>query len=87
VVALPFEPPDVLTFAKTPLPGKKPLIKHSYRAPNYETLVEYFRDVITPNDVFFVRYPSVRQSRGGRQNMEARSRRRRRERQGRAHPE
>src|SRR5215470_4290307 len=38
------------------LPGKKPLIKHSYRPPNYETPLEYFRTAITPNDVFFVRY-------------------------------
>jgi len=38
------------------LPGKKPLIKLSYRPPNYETPIEYFRDPITPNDAFFVRY-------------------------------
>jgi DMSO/TMAO reductase YedYZ molybdopterin-dependent catalytic subunit len=38
------------------LPGKKPLIKLSYRPPNYETPVEYFRSVITANDAFFVRY-------------------------------
>jgi DMSO/TMAO reductase YedYZ molybdopterin-dependent catalytic subunit len=38
------------------LPGKKPLIKLSYRAPNYETPLEYFRTAITPNDAFFVRY-------------------------------
>jgi DMSO/TMAO reductase YedYZ molybdopterin-dependent catalytic subunit len=38
------------------LPGKKPLIKLSYRPPNYETPIEYFRTVITPNDAFFVRY-------------------------------
>jgi DMSO/TMAO reductase YedYZ molybdopterin-dependent catalytic subunit len=38
------------------LPGKKPLIKLSYRPPNYETPVEYFRSIITPNDAFFVRY-------------------------------
>src|SRR5499427_8212890 len=38
------------------LPGKKPLIKLSYRAPNYETPIEYFRTPITPNDAFFVRY-------------------------------
>src|SRR5262249_30690207 len=38
------------------LPGKKPLIKLSYRPPNYETPIEYFRSVITPNDAFFVRY-------------------------------
>jgi DMSO/TMAO reductase YedYZ molybdopterin-dependent catalytic subunit len=38
------------------LPGKKPLIKLSYRPPNYETPLEYFREAITPNDAFFVRY-------------------------------
>jgi hypothetical protein len=35
------------------LPGKKPLIKRSYRPPNYETPVKYFNDIFTPNDVFF----------------------------------
>jgi sulfite dehydrogenase (cytochrome) subunit A len=38
------------------LPGKKPLIKLSYRPPNYEAPVEYLRTDITPNDEFFVRY-------------------------------
>jgi len=38
------------------LPGKKPLIKRNYRPANYETPVEYFDDVITPNDRFFVRW-------------------------------
>jgi DMSO/TMAO reductase YedYZ molybdopterin-dependent catalytic subunit len=38
------------------LPGKKPLIKMSYRPPNYESPIEYFRSAITPNDEFFVRY-------------------------------
>lgn len=38
------------------LPGKKPLVKLSYRPPNYETPIEYFRTEITPNDAFFVRY-------------------------------
>src|SRR5262245_31999111 len=38
------------------LPGKKPLIKLSYRPPNYETPLQYFRTAITPNDAFFVRY-------------------------------
>jgi len=38
------------------LAGKKPLIKLSYRPPNYETPIEYFRTAITPNDAFFVRY-------------------------------
>ncbi len=38
------------------LPGKVPLIKKSWRPPNYETPVSYFNDVFTPNDAFFVRY-------------------------------
>src|SRR6516225_4846685 len=38
------------------LPGKQPLIKLSYRLPNYETPVSYFKTAITPNDAFFVRY-------------------------------
>jgi DMSO/TMAO reductase YedYZ molybdopterin-dependent catalytic subunit len=38
------------------LPGKKPLIKLSYRPPNYETPIEVFRRAITPNDSFYVRY-------------------------------
>ena len=38
------------------LPGKKPLIKLSYRPPNYESPLEYFDTPITPNDRFYVRY-------------------------------
>ena len=38
------------------LPGKKDLIKWSYRPPNYEAPLEAFRTPITPNDSFFVRY-------------------------------
>jgi DMSO/TMAO reductase YedYZ molybdopterin-dependent catalytic subunit len=38
------------------LRGKQPLIKLSYRPPNYETPIEHFRTAITPNDAFFVRY-------------------------------
>ena len=38
------------------LPGKKPLIKRTFRAPNYETPVAYFNEVFTPNDAFFVRW-------------------------------
>lgn len=38
------------------LPGKKPLIKLSYRPPNYETPTSYLDQPITPNDAFFVRY-------------------------------
>jgi DMSO/TMAO reductase YedYZ molybdopterin-dependent catalytic subunit len=39
-----------------PLPGKLPLIKKTYRPPNFETPVEYFRTPFTPNNAFFVRY-------------------------------
>ena len=38
------------------LPGKRPLIKRSFRPPNFETPVGQFSDVITPNDRFFVRW-------------------------------
>lgn len=38
------------------LPGKKPLIKRLYRAPNYETPVDVFNQAYTPNDQFFVRW-------------------------------
>ena len=38
------------------LPGKKPLIKLSYRPPNYETPLEGLVPLYTPNDLFFVRY-------------------------------
>jgi DMSO/TMAO reductase YedYZ molybdopterin-dependent catalytic subunit len=38
------------------LPGKLPLIKRSWRPPNYETPLQYFADDITPNRAFFVRY-------------------------------
>jgi DMSO/TMAO reductase YedYZ molybdopterin-dependent catalytic subunit len=38
------------------LPGKVPLIKRTFRPPNYETPVEYFNDPFTRNDAFFVRY-------------------------------
>lgn len=38
------------------LSGKKPLIKLSYRPPNYESPISTFKSVITPNDSFFVRW-------------------------------
>src|SRR5512137_311103 len=38
------------------LPGKRPLLKRTYRPPNYQTPVEVFNDAFTPNDAFFVRY-------------------------------
>ncbi len=53
------------------LPGKKPLIKLSYRPPNYETPIEYFRDAITPNEAFFVRYhlPNIPEVDAGTWNL------------------
>jgi sulfite dehydrogenase (cytochrome) subunit A len=38
------------------LPGKVPLIRKSFRPPNFETPVSYFDQPFTPNDAFFVRY-------------------------------
>ena len=38
------------------LPGKVPLIKKTFRPPNFETPVQYFRTPITPNKAFFVRW-------------------------------
>jgi DMSO/TMAO reductase YedYZ molybdopterin-dependent catalytic subunit len=38
------------------LPGKQPLIKLTYRPPNYETPVSRFTSEFTANDSFFVRY-------------------------------
>ncbi|MGE5526448.1 MAG: molybdopterin-dependent oxidoreductase [Rhodospirillaceae bacterium] len=38
------------------LPGKVPLIKKTYRPPNFETPIEFFDSAITRNDAFFVRW-------------------------------
>jgi len=38
------------------LPGKLPLIKRSFRPPNFETPVSFLNEAYTPNNVFFVRY-------------------------------
>ena len=38
------------------LPSKKPLIKRSYRPPNYESPLEAFQQPFTSNDQFFVRW-------------------------------
>lgn len=38
------------------MPGKRPLIKRTFRPPNYETPISYFNEPITANDLFFVRY-------------------------------
>ena len=42
------------------LPGKLPLIKKTWRPPNFETPTHYFNDAFTPNDAFFVRYHLAR---------------------------
>ena len=50
-------PPGVLdTAVLDSLPGKKPMIKLSYRPPNYETPLWGLRTAVTENDEFFVRY-------------------------------
>jgi len=41
------------------LPGKRPLIKRTFRPPNYETPVDVFREAYTPNDAFYVRWHSA----------------------------
>lgn len=38
------------------LPGKKPLIKRTFRPPNFETPLADLRSAFTANDAFFVRY-------------------------------
>ena len=38
------------------LPGKKPLIRRTFRPPNFETPLADLRSAFTPNDAFFVRY-------------------------------
>jgi len=38
------------------LPGKRPLIKRTFRPPNYETPLAALRPQFTANDTFFVRY-------------------------------
>jgi DMSO/TMAO reductase YedYZ molybdopterin-dependent catalytic subunit len=38
------------------LPGKRALIKRTWRPPNFETPVAVFRETYTPNDAFYVRW-------------------------------
>jgi DMSO/TMAO reductase YedYZ molybdopterin-dependent catalytic subunit len=42
------------------LPGKRPLIKRTYRPPNFESPLDAFEQIFTPNDAFFVRYHLAR---------------------------
>lgn len=53
-----FRLPDgtIATQTLEALPGKVPLLKKTYRPPNYETPVSYFSEEFTPNNAFFVRY-------------------------------
>jgi len=46
--------PDQESLAQ--LPGKRPLIKRTFRPPNYETPLADLRSQMTDNDAFFVRY-------------------------------
>jgi len=41
------------------LPGKRPLIKRSFRPPNYESPRDVYRDAYTPNEEFYVRWHSA----------------------------
>jgi len=52
----PAELPEGAEATLASLPGKVPLIKRTYRPPNFETPIDYLRDPITRNDAFFVRY-------------------------------
>jgi len=38
------------------LPGKLPLIRKTFRPPNFETPIQYFRNPYTQNNAFFVRW-------------------------------
>ena len=38
------------------LPGKRPLMRRTFRPPNFETPVELFAEAYTPNDAFYVRW-------------------------------
>ena len=52
----PIELPEGAEATLESLPGKVPLIKRSFRPPNFETPIDFFREPITRNDAFFVRY-------------------------------
>ena len=48
----------VASSALDTLPGKRPLIRRTFRPPNFETPVELFGEAYTPNDAFYVRWHS-----------------------------
>lgn len=53
IPSVPAAPPDSGLIA---LPGKKPLIKRTFRPPNFETPLADLRQPFTANEAFFVRY-------------------------------
>jgi sulfite dehydrogenase (cytochrome) subunit A len=48
--------PAAMTDPLGTLPGKRPLIRHAFRPPNYETPLADLVPAFTRNDTFFVRY-------------------------------
>jgi DMSO/TMAO reductase YedYZ molybdopterin-dependent catalytic subunit len=50
------EPASATAVDLVALPGKKPLIRRTFRPENYETPLADLRNAFTPNDAFFVRY-------------------------------
>ena len=48
----------VASSALDTLPGKRPLIRRTFRPPNFETPLELFGEAFTPNDAFYVRWHS-----------------------------
>jgi DMSO/TMAO reductase YedYZ molybdopterin-dependent catalytic subunit len=49
----------VASSALDTLPGKRPLMRRTFRPPNFETPVELLREAYTPNDAFYVRWHSA----------------------------
>ena len=49
----------VASSALDALPGKRPLVRRTFRPPNFETPIELFREAYTPNDAFYVRWHSA----------------------------
>ena len=48
---------DAAAAVSESLPGKLPGLRRlTHRPPNYETPIEFFRSLLTPNEAFFVRY-------------------------------
>src|SRR5262245_39911031 len=53
---LAFGAADAVEETLAQLPGKRPLIKRTFRPPNYETPLAELRPQMTATDMFFVRY-------------------------------